>query len=138
MKRPWVNKQGNRNCNQLGFVLFCAQKGLIFPRENGLCFFIWSMVSDHSWSKFTVKSHLILRMKNSFLNILPRECIYQKTHSFNTRDHSTNAHHQKVKMKIRLIIFSAAKDREALYNQQKQDWELTVVRSWTPYCQIQT
>ena len=26
----------------------------------------------------------------------------------------------------RLIIFFAAKDGEALYNQQKQDWELTV------------
>ena len=26
----------------------------------------------------------------------------------------------------RLIIFSAAKDGEALYSQQKQDWELTV------------
>ena len=27
---------------------------------------------------------------------------------------------------ISLIIFSAAKDGEALYSQQKQDWELTV------------
>ena len=27
---------------------------------------------------------------------------------------------------IRLIIFFAAKDGEALYHQQKQDWELTV------------
>ena len=30
--------------------------------------------------------------------------------------------------KIRLIIFFAAKDGEALYSQQKQDWELTVAR----------
>ena len=30
-----------------------------------------------------------------------------------------------VNTKIRLIIFCAAKDGEALYNQQKQDWELT-------------
>ena len=30
--------------------------------------------------------------------------------------------------KIRLIIFFAAKDREALYSQQKQDWELTVAQ----------
>ena len=29
---------------------------------------------------------------------------------------------------IRLIIFFAAKDREALYSQQKQDWELTVAQ----------
>ena len=30
-----------------------------------------------------------------------------------------------VKTEIRLIIFFAAKDGEALYSQQKQDWELT-------------
>ena len=30
--------------------------------------------------------------------------------------------------KIRLIIFFAAKDREALYSQQKQDWELIVAQ----------
>ena len=30
--------------------------------------------------------------------------------------------------KIRLIIFFAATDGEALYSQQKQDWELTVAQ----------
>ena len=30
-----------------------------------------------------------------------------------------------VNNEIRLIIFFVAKDREALYSQQKQDWELT-------------
>ena len=34
----------------------------------------------------------------------------------------------KVNTKIRLIILFAAKDGEALYNQQKQDWELTVAQ----------
>ena len=33
-----------------------------------------------------------------------------------------------VNTKIRLIIFFAAKDGKALYSQQKQDWELTVVQ----------
>ena len=33
-----------------------------------------------------------------------------------------------VNTKIRLITFFAAKDGEALYNQQKQDWELTVAQ----------
>ena len=33
---------------------------------------------------------------------------------------------QMANTKIRLIIFFAAKDGEALYSQQKQDWELTV------------
>ena len=31
-----------------------------------------------------------------------------------------------IKTETRLIMFYAAKDREALYNQQKQDRELTV------------
>ena len=34
-----------------------------------------------------------------------------------------------VNTEIRLIIFSAAKDGEALYNQQKQDQELTVAKN---------
>ena len=33
-----------------------------------------------------------------------------------------------VNSKIRLIIFFAAKDGEALYSQQKEDWELTVAQ----------
>ena len=45
--------------------------------------------------------------------------------SNNKRDDSTHGHHQMV-TKIRLIIFFATKDGEALYSQQKQDWELTV------------
>ena len=33
-----------------------------------------------------------------------------------------------VNTEIRLIIFFAAKDGEALFSQQKQDWELTVAQ----------
>ena len=43
-----------------------------------------------------------------------------------------------VNTEIRLIIFFAAKDGEALYSQQKQDQELTVAQTITPYYQIQT
>ena len=39
---------------------------------------------------------------------------------------TTHGHHQMVSTEIRLIIFSVAKDGEALYSQQKQDLELTV------------
>ena len=45
-----------------------------------------------------------------------------------TREDSTHEHHQIVNTEIRLIIFFAAKDGEALYNQQKQDQELTVAQ----------
>ena len=33
-----------------------------------------------------------------------------------------------VNTKIRMIIFFATKDGEALYSQQKQDWEVTVAQ----------
>ena len=46
----------------------------------------------------------------------------------NTREDSTHGYHQMVNTKIRLIIYFAAKDGEALYSQQKQDWELTVAQ----------
>ena len=39
-----------------------------------------------------------------------------------------HGHHQMVNSEIRLIIFSAAEDGEALYSQQKQDLELTVAQ----------
>ena len=58
--------------------------------------------------------------------------------SKNTRKDSIHGHHQMVNTKIRLIIFFVAKDREPLYSQQKQDWELTISQVMTPYCQIQT
>ena len=37
----------------------------------------------------------------------------------NAREDSTHGHHQMVNTKIRLIMFFAAKDGEALYSQQK-------------------
>ena len=43
-----------------------------------------------------------------------------------------------VNTEIRLIIFFAAKDEQALYSQQKQDQELTVAQIMNSYCQIQT
>ena len=44
------------------------------------------------------------------------------------REDSTHGHHQMVNTEIRLIIFFAAKDGEALYSQQKQDQELTAAQ----------
>ena len=43
-----------------------------------------------------------------------------------------------VNIDIRLIIFSAAKDGEALYSQQNQDQELTVAQIMNSLIQIQT
>ena len=45
------------------------------------------------------------------------------------RENSAHGHHQmEVNTEIKLIIFFAAKDGEALYSQQKQYWELTVAQ----------
>ena len=52
----------------------------------------------------------------------------QTLNSNNIREDSTHGHHQMVNTMIRLIIFFAAKDGEALYSQQKQDRELTVAQ----------
>ena len=45
---------------------------------------------------------------------------------------------QMVNTEIRLIIFFAAKDGEALYSQQKQDLELIVAQIISSFFQIQT
>ena len=47
--------------------------------------------------------------------------VITNTLSNNTGEDATQGHQQTVNAKIRLIIFFAAKDGEALYSQQKQD-----------------
>ena len=42
-----------------------------------------------------------------------------------------------VNIEIRLIIFFAAKDREALYSQKKEDWEMTVAHPISPIFLLQ-
>ena len=54
--------------------------------------------------------------------------VIANTHFQHTGEDSTHGYHQMVNTEIRLIIFSAAKDGEALYSPQKQDWELTVAQ----------
>ena len=50
----------------------------------------------------------------------------------NPREDITHGHHQMVNTEIRLIIFFAAKDGEAVYSQQKQDQEMTVAQIMNP------
>ena len=52
----------------------------------------------------------------------------QTPSSNNTTEDSTHGNHEMVNTEIRLIIFFAVKDREALYSQQEQDWELTAAQ----------
>ena len=60
---------------------------------------------------------------------MPREhTVIANTLFQHTRGDSTYGHHQMVNTEIRLIIFFAAKDGENLYDQQKQDQELTAAQ----------
>ena len=54
--------------------------------------------------------------------------VIKKSSSNNTRDDCIHGHHQRINNGIRLIIFFAAEDWEALYSTQKQDQELTVAQ----------
>ena len=54
--------------------------------------------------------------------------VIQTPSSNNTGEDCTHGHHQMVHTEIRLTIFFAAKDGEALYSQQKQDQELTLAQ----------
>ena len=71
------------------------------------------------------------KMKQAMTNtVLPREHTgYSKHPLSTTQEKTTHGHHQMVNTEIRLIIFFAAKDGEALYSQQKQDQELTVAQT---------
>ena len=70
---------------------------------------------------------------------MPRERTGHGKHPLpTTREDSTHGHHQMVNTEIRMIVFFAAKDGEALYGQQKQDWELTVAQIMNTLLTIQT
>ena len=60
-----------------------------------------------------------------------REHTSHSKHSFNNPSVETQEHHQMVNTEVRLIIFFEAKDGDALYSQQKQDWELIVEQIMT-------
>ena len=68
-------------------------------------------------------------MKKAKANrVLPRERTGHSKHPLPTTQEKTHGHHQMVNTEIKLVIFFAAKDGEALYSQQKQDQELTVAQ----------
>ena len=62
--------------------------------------------------------------------VLPIEYTGHSKHPLSTTQEKTSphGHHQIVNTEIKLIIFFAAKDGEALYSQQKQDQELTMAQ----------
>ena len=61
---------------------------------------------------------------------MPRERPGHRKHLHPTTQETTptHGHHQVVNTEIRLIIFFAVEDGEALYSHEKQDQELTVAQ----------
>ena len=69
------------------------------------------------------------RLQKVSFHFNPKERQCQRmSKSLHNFTHLTHGHRQMVDTEIRLIILFAAKDGEALYSQQKQDWKLTVAQ----------
>ena len=62
--------------------------------------------------------------------VLPRECHGQIKHPLPTTQETLQMDITRyiISTEIRLIIFFAVEDGDALYSQVKQDWELTVAQ----------
>ena len=76
------------------------------------------------------KDIAFLLMKRNVYKISLPKCTGHSKYPLSTTQEKTlqHGHHQMVNTEIRLIVFSAAKNAEALYSQQKQDQELTVAQ----------
>ena len=99
-----------------------------------------SMESRNTWNNRQIWPWSMEWSRAKTNRVLPRECTGHNKHSSNnTKEDSTHGHHQMVNIEIRLIIFFAAKDGDALHSQQKQDQELTVAQimnSLLPYSDL--
>ena len=82
-----------------------------------------------SWSNRQIWPWSMEWSKAKANRVLPRERTGHNKHSLpTTQKKTTHGHHQMVNTEIRLIIFFAAKDGEALYSQQNLDLELTAAQ----------
>ena len=82
-----------------------------------------SRKSRNTWSNRQISPWSTEWSRAKANRVLPREHTGQSKHPLpTTQEDSTHGLHQMVNTEIRLIIFFAAKDGEALYSQWKQDW----------------
>ena len=107
---------------------------LVMDGESGMLQSMELQSVRHDWAaelNWTGKFGLVLQ--NTAGQKLTEFCqenslVIANTTSNNTREDFTDGHHQIVYTEIKLIIFFAAKNEEALYRQQKQNWELIVAQ----------
>ena len=115
---------------------FCVNPGLTFllgPGAHKVLFVPWNtQVESQEIPGVTGKFGLGVQNKTGqrltgFCQENP--LVVENISSNNTREDSTHGHHQMVNTEIRLILFFAAEDGEALWrSQEKQDRELTVAQ----------
>ena len=78
-----------------------------------------SRKSRDTWSNRQIWPWNTKRSRSKANRVLPRERTGHSKHPLpTTQEMTTHGHHQMVNTEIRLIIFFAAKDGEALYSQQ--------------------
>ena len=88
-----------------------------------------SRKSRNTWSNRQIWPWSTERSRAKANRVLPREHTGHSKHPLPTTEDSIHGQHQMVNTEKRLIIFFAAKDGEAVYSQQKQDWELTLAQT---------
>ena len=75
--------------------------------------------SKDTWSNRQICPQSAKQSRSKVNRVLPREQTGQSKHPLpTTQEKTTRGHHQMVNTEIRLIIFFAAKDGEALCSQQ--------------------
>ena len=88
-----------------------------------------SRKSRDTWSNRQVWPWSTKWSRSKANRVLPREHTGHSKHPLpTTQEMTTHGHYQMVNTKIRLTIFFAVEDGKALYSQQQQDWELTMVQ----------
>ena len=86
-----------------------------------------SRKSRDSWSNRQIWPWTTKWTRAKANRVLPRGCTSHRMHPLPTTQEIT---HQMINTRIRLIIFFAAKDGEALYREKKkQDWDLTIAQN---------
>ena len=88
-----------------------------------------SRKSRNTWSNRQIWPWSTEQSRVKANGIVAREHTDHSKHPLPTTQDSTHGHHQMANTEIRLTIFFAAKDGEALYSQQNQDRELLWLRS---------
>ena len=116
-----------------GSVLWgvCLRSGRSLKREStghwgkGHLWDAWELLSrvksSNTWSNRQIWPWSTKWSRAKANRVLPRDRTGHSIHPLpTTQENPTYGHHQMVNTKIKLVIFFAAKDGEALYSQQRQ------------------